>query len=161
MAGEVELMIDVGAAAPDFTLKDQRGSELRLRALRGKRVVLGFHPLAWTKVCAEQMLDLERHKAEFDRLGAVALGISVDSVPSKRAWAEALGIEETPLLADFWPHGEVARKFGVFREEDGFSERAVFILDEAGIVRFAKVYPIRELPPIEELLEALEGLSRR
>jgi peroxiredoxin len=151
-------MIKVGASAPDFSLKDQHDREVRLSELRGKKVVLGFHPLAWTKVCAEQMLDLERHKAEFDRLGAVALGISVDSVPSKRAWAEALGIEETPLLADFWPHGEVARRFKIFREKDGFSERAVFILDEQGIVRFAKVYPIRELPPIKEVLAALEEL---
>jgi peroxiredoxin len=151
-------MIKVGASAPDFSLKDQHDREVRLSELRGKKVVIGFHPLAWTKVCAEQMLDLERHKAEFDRLGAVALGISVDSVPSKRAWAEALGIEETPLLADFWPHGEVARRFKIFREKDGFSERAVFILDEQGIVRFAKVYPIRELPPIKEVLAALEEL---
>jgi peroxiredoxin len=151
-------MIKVGASAPDFSLKDQHDREVRLSELRGKKVVIGFHPLAWTKVCAEQMLDLERHKAEFDRLGAVALGISVDSVPSKRAWAEALGIEETPLLADFWPHGEVARQFKIFREKDGFSERAVFILDEQGIVRFAKVYPIRELPPIKEVLAALEEL---
>jgi peroxiredoxin len=151
-------MIKVGASAPDFSLKDQHDREVRLSELRGKKVVIGFHPLAWTKVCAEQMLDLERHKAEFDRLGAVAFGISVDSVPSKRAWAEALGIEETPLLADFWPHGEVARQFKIFREKDGFSERAVFILDEQGIVRFAKVYPIRELPPIKEVLAALEEL---
>jgi peroxiredoxin len=151
-------MIKVGASAPDFSLKDQHDREVRLSELRGKKVVIGFHPLAWTKVCAEQMLDLERHKAEFDRLGAVALGISVDSVPSKRAWAEALGIEETSLLADFWPHGEVARQFKIFREKDGFSERAVFILDEQGIVRFAKVYPIRELPPIKEVLAALEEL---
>ncbi|MGQ9734609.1 MAG: redoxin domain-containing protein, partial [Candidatus Bipolaricaulia bacterium] len=81
-----------------------------------------------------------------------------DSVLSKRAWAESLGIKDTPLLADFWPHGEVARQFGVFRERNGFSERAVFILDEEGIVRFAKVYPIRELPSIKEILAALEGL---
>lgn len=153
-------MIRLGTSAPEFTLKDQHGQEVKLGELRGKKVVLGFHPLAWTKVCAEQMLDLERHKAEFERLGAVALGISVDSVPSKRAWAESLGIEKTRLLADFWPHGEVAREFGIFREEDGFSERAVFILDEYGIVRFAKVYPIRELPPIKEILAALEGLRR-
>jgi peroxiredoxin len=151
-------MIKVGAAAPDFTLKDQNETDVKLSALRGKRVVFAFHPLAWTSVCAEQMLDLERHKPDFDRLGAVALGISVDSVPSKRAWAESLGIKETALLADFWPHGAVAQLFGIFREQNGFSERAVFIVDEWGIVRFAKVYPIRELPPIKEILDALEKL---
>ncbi|MGQ9478031.1 MAG: peroxiredoxin [Candidatus Bipolaricaulia bacterium] len=151
-------MIGIGARAPEFALKDQHDRELKLAGLQGKKVLLAFHPLAWTAICAEQMLDLERNKAEFDRLGAVALGISVDSVPSKRAWAESLGIKDTPLLADFWPHGEVARQFGVFRERNGFSERAVFILDEEGIVRFAKVYPIRELPSIKEILAALEGL---
>jgi len=134
-------MIEIGREAPDLTLRDQNERQINLGDLRGKRVLLAFHPLAWTPVCAEQMLDLERHRAELDRLGAVALGIA-----------------ETPLLADFWPHGEVARKFGIFREGEGFSERAVFILDEEGIVRFAKVYPLCEVPPFKEVLPALERL---
>ncbi len=148
-----------GDKAPDFTLKDQNDQEVSLSALRGKRVVLSFHPLAWTGVCKTQMQDLEKHRGDFERLGAVALGLSVDSVPSKKAWAEAIGVQETPLLADFWPHGGVAQAYGIFREKNGFSERAVFIVDQEGIIRFRKVYPIREVPDIGEILTVLEGMQ--
>ncbi|MDW8069261.1 MAG: peroxiredoxin [Anaerolineae bacterium] len=151
-------IVNVGDKAPDFTLKDQNEQEVTLSALRGKKVVLSFHPLAWTKVCAIQMQDLEKHRAEMERLGATALGLSVDSVPSKKAWAESLGIQETPLLADFWPHGAVAQAYGIFREKNGFSERAVFIVDAEGVVRFKKIYPIREVPDIGEILRALEEM---
>ena len=150
-----EVTLGVGDPAPDFTLKDQNDQEVTLSALRGKKVVLSFHPLAWTRVCAIQMQDLEKHRAEMERLGAVALGLSVDSVPCKKAWAESLGIQETRLLADFWPHGGVARAYGIFREKNGFSERAVFIVDAEGVIRFKKIYPMREVPDIGEILAAL------
>lgn len=149
--------IEVGDVAPDFTLKDQNEREVTLSSFRGKKVVLSFHPLAWTGVCTTQMQDLEKHKADFDRLGAVALGLSVDSVPCKKAWAENIGVKETPLLADFWPHGGVAQAYGVFREEHGSSKRAVLIVDGEGIVRFKKIYPIKEVPDMEEILKALES----
>jgi peroxiredoxin len=119
----------VGEIAPDFTLKDQNENEITLSDLKGKNVALSFHPLAWTSVCAMQMQDLEKHKADFDRLGTVALGLSVDSAPCKKAWAENIGVAETQLLADFWPHGGVADTYGIFRKMLGFSERAVFIVD--------------------------------
>jgi len=143
-------------AAPDFTLKDQNEKALSLSDFRGKkRVVLSFHPLAWTSVCKTQMQDLEKRKEDFDRLDAVALGLSVDSVPCKQAWAEAIGVKDTPLLADFWPHGGVAQAYGIFREKNGFSERAVFIVDREGVIRFKKIYPIKEVPDIEAILKAL------
>jgi len=148
--------LNVGDVAPDFTLKDQNGEEVTLRGLRGKKVVLSFHPLAWTRVCTIQMQDLEQHKADFDRLDAVALGLSVDSSPSKKAWADDIGVAQTRLLADFWPHGEVARLYGIFREKHGSSERAVWIVDEGGVIRFKKVYPTSQVPDIQEILEALE-----
>ena len=151
--------IEVGNVAPDFTLKDQNEKEIALGDLRGKKVVLSFHPLAWTGLCRDQMQDLEKHEEDFDRLGAVALGLSVDSVPCKKAWAQAIGIEETSLLADFWPHGGAAQAYGIFRKKNGFSERAVFIVDRVGVIRFKKVYPIREVPDIEEILKALEELQ--
>lgn len=153
-----KVIVDVGDPAPDFTLKDQNEQEVTLSALRGKKVVLSFHPLAWTRVCALQMQDLEKHREEMERLGAVALGLSVDAVPTKKAWAESLGIQETRLLADFWPHGGVAQAYGIFREKNGFSERAVFIVDAEGIVRFKKIYPMREVPDIGEILRALEEM---
>jgi peroxiredoxin len=147
--------IEVGDVAPDFTLKDQTEKEISLSSLRGKKVVLSFHPLAWTSVCKLQMQDLEKHKADFDRLGAVALGLSVDSVPCKRAWAEAIGVQQTSLLADFWPHGGVAQAYGIFREKPGSSERAVLVLDREGVVRFKKIYPIKEVPDIGEIIKAV------
>lgn len=155
MAGKT---LNVGDVAPDFTLKDQNGKEVTLSDLRGKKVVLSFHPMAWTSVCKVQMQDLEKQKGDFDRLGVVALGLSVHSVSTKQAWAEAIGVQETSLLADFRPQGDVAQAYGVFREKDDFSERAVFIVDEEGVVRFKKVYPMKEVPDIEEILAALEKL---
>lgn len=153
-----KMTVEIGDIAPDFTLKDQNEQEVTLSALRGRKVVLSFHPLAWTGICAIQMQDLEKHRAEMERLGAVALGLSVDAVPTKKAWAESLDIQETRLLADFWPHGGVAQAYGIFREKNGFSERAVFIVDAEGVVRFKKIYPMREVPDIGEILKALEEM---
>jgi len=147
-----------GEMAPDFTLKDQHGQDFKLSGLKGKRVLLSFHPLAWTRICAQQMQSLEANKETFASLNTVPVGISVDAVPTKNAWAKELGIKETPLLADFWPHGEVARLYGIFREKEGFSERANIILDERGRVVFVKIYEISQLPDINEIIGVLKGL---
>ena len=149
-------LVKTGDKAKDFTLSDHDGKEIQLSALEGKKVLLSFHPLAWTSVCAEQMKALEKNRSRFEKLNAVALGISIDTVPSKKAWATELGIKKTSLLSDFWPHGEVAGLYGIFREKDGFSERANIIVDESGQVKFVKVYPIAQLPDIEEIIRALE-----
>jgi len=149
-------VIKVGEKAPDFTLKDQHNKELRLSELKGKKVLLSFHPLAWTKVCARQMQSLEKNREIFDRLNTVALGLSVDTVPSKHAWAKELGIKETRLLSDFWPHGEVAKLYGIFRAENGISERANIIVDEEQKVIFVKVYDIPQLPDIDEIINFLK-----
>jgi len=149
--------VEVGTKAPDFVLKDQDGNEVRLSDFLGKKVLLSFHPLAWTSICADQMKALEKNFEEFKKLDVVPLGLSVDTVPSKKAWAKYLAIEKLRLLADFWPHGEVAKLYGIFREKDGFSERANIIVDENGVIVFFKVYPIRELPNLEEIFQVLEG----
>jgi peroxiredoxin len=147
-----------GEAGPDFTLKDNRGKDFKLSALKGKRVLLSFHPLAWTKVCAQQMQSLEANREAFGSMNTVSVGISVDAVPTKNAWAKELGIKETPLLADFWPHGQVARLYGIFRDKEGFSERANIILDERGKVVFIKIYEVSQLPDINEIIGALKKL---
>ncbi len=152
-------IIEVGKEAPAFVLKDQHGEKVNLSEYRSRRVILSFHPLAWTGVCARQMQALEENRAAFSEWNAEAFGLSVDSVPCKEAWAKNLRIKQTKLLSDFWPHGAVAKSYGIFREEDGFSERAVIILDEQGVVRFAKVYPMREVPNMEEILSALKGIG--
>ena len=148
--------IKIGDTVPDFALKDHHNKELRTADLRGKKVLLSFHPLAWTKICTQQMKALEENKKRFDELDLTALGISVDTVPSKHAWAKDMGVRETRLLSDFWPHGAVARKLGLFREKDGFSERANVIIDEKRKVTFVKVYDISQLPDIEELINFLK-----
>lgn len=147
-----------GETAPDFILKDQDGKEFRLSNLRGKRVLLSFHPLAWTGVCAKQMQSLEDKISIFESLNTVPVGISVDSVPTKKAWASQLGIKQVRLLSDFWPHGGVARLYGLFREKDGFSERANVMVDENGQVIFSRVYELGELPDIQEIIELLKAL---
>ena len=148
----------IGEAAPDFTLKDHNGQEVKLSQLRGKRVLLSFHPLAWTEVCAKQMQSLEANKGVFASLNTSPLGLSIDSVPCKKAWADSLGIKTVPLVSDFWPHGEVASAYGIFREKNGFSERANVIVNEKGKVVFFKVYEIRQLPDINEIIGFIKVL---
>jgi peroxiredoxin len=152
-------MIAVGSKAPDFILKDHNGKQVQLSALKGKKVLLSFHPLAWTKVCAEQMKSLEANYERFEKLNTIALGLSVDAVPSKKAWAKELAVEKARLLSDFWPHGEVAKLYDIFREKDGFSERTNIIVNEDQKVIFAKTYPISQVPDIEEVIKFLAGKS--
>jgi peroxiredoxin len=146
--------VQQGKKVNDFSLKDQNGQDFHLSEYRGEKVLLSFHPLAWTSVCAKQMQSLEKNKRSLDKLNTVAVGLSVDSVPSKAAWAKSLKIKNTRLLADFWPHGGVAKSMGLLRAE-GFSERANVIVNETGKIIFVKVYPIRELPDIGEMLRVL------
>ncbi len=148
----------VGEKALNFTLFDQNKKEFKLSDFKGKKVLLSFHPLAWTGVCAKQMQSLEKNIDEFKKLNTIAVGINIDSIPSKSAWAKALKIKKTRLLSDFWPHGKVAQMYGVFREKDGFSERANIIINENQEIDFIKVYEIPELPEIKEILTYLEEI---
>lgn len=148
--------IKIGDKIQDFRLRDHKDKEVNLYDFSGKKVLLSFHPLAWTRVCAEQMNSLEENQESFTKLNTVVFGISVDSIPSKRAWARELGITHIKLLSDFWPHGEVARAYGIFREKEGVSERANIIIDEEQKVIFFKVYPGHQLPDIAEIIQFLE-----
>ena len=148
--------VQQGKKVKDFSLKDQNGQDFHLSEYREGKVLLSFHPLAWTSICAKQMQSLEKNKKSFDKLNTMAVGLSVDSVPSKAAWTKSLRINNTRLLADFWPHGGVAKSMGLLRAE-GFSERANVIVNETGKIIFAKVYPIKELPDIGEILRVLKA----
>lgn len=155
---EKQTPLKTGEIAPDFVLKDHNGKDFRLSELRGKRVLLSFHPLAWTEVCAKQMQSLEANRDMLVSLNTAPVGLSVDTVPSKKAWADSLGIKAVPLLSDFWPHGQVASAYGIFRTKNGFSERANIIVDEKGKIVFVKVYEIGQLPDIKEVIEFARGL---
>jgi peroxiredoxin len=151
--------IAVGETAPDFTLKDQHGENFKLSAHKGKKVLLSFHPLAWTGVCTDQMKSLEANYKTMAALNTVAVGLSVDAVPTKKAWSDNMGLKQLKILADFWPHGGVAKQYGLFREHGGTSERANVIVDEKGKVAWVKVYEIGQLPPIGEVIEALKKMA--
>lgn len=114
-------MVTVGDKAMDFALKDHKGKKVTLSDFSGRNVLLSFHPLAWTNVCAQQMKALEDNYTRFEELNTVPFGISVDSSPCKRAWRKELGIEKLVFLSDFWSHGELAVSYGVFIEKEGVS----------------------------------------
>lgn len=149
--------IEVGKKALDFTLEDQHGEMFTLSDYEDRtRVLLSFHPLAGTEICAKQMQALENSNRKFQEYNAVPVGISVDPVPSKKLWAEKLGLEKLRILSDFWPHGKVAKKYGLFVEEEGFSKRANVLIDEEQNIVFSKVYPIGDVPDVREIISELK-----
>ena len=153
------MALNPGDEAPDFELRSHRGGTVRLSDYRGtKNVVLAFHPLAFTPVCATQMSGYEASSARLDETDTIVLGLSIDPQPSKTAWAQTLGSISFDLLSDSYPHGEVARKYGVFRQKEGFSERAVFVIGKDGLVKWSKTYAIPEQPDNADVLTALSNL---
>lgn len=148
-------IVQVGQKAPDFTLVNQREEEVKLSNLRGKQVVLSWHPLAFTSVCTDQMRDLERNFEKFSEKNAVAIGLSIDHVPVKKAWATILSINETSIVSDFHPFAAVTKAYGLYNEQLGASGRAVVIVDEEGNIKWIKEYPLLELPDIQEILAQL------
>ena len=147
--------IEVGMKAPDFSLEDVLEQSVKLSDYRGKKVLLSWHPIAWTGVCTDQMRSLEVNYDKFEALNTVPFGLSVDSSACKKAWSAVLAIKNLTLLCDFWPHGQVAKDYGILIEEFGMSQRANIIIDENGIVKWVKVYPIAQLPDIDEVFKVL------
>ena len=150
--------LTVGDQAPDFELASHRGGTVSLSSFRGTHnVIVAFHPLAWTPVCANQMTNYQQDRKWFETHDARILGISVDAGPTKAEWAKSLGGISFDLLSDFHPHGAVATAFGVARD-DGISERAVFVVDKQGAIAFARIYDIPTLPDNAEVRQAIEHL---
>jgi peroxiredoxin (alkyl hydroperoxide reductase subunit C) len=147
-----------GTPAPDFKLKNFDGSEVSLSQFRGKKnVLLAFFPLAFTPVCSCQIPSYRDDLAQFERLDCQPIAVGISSVPAQKAWVESLGGVNIPVLSDFYPHGEVARKYGVLREE-GFPERSLFIIDRQGVIRFSLVHELRKQPDNRAILEEIQKL---
>jgi peroxiredoxin len=152
--------LPAGSLAPDFTLHCTPDQEVALHEFRGKPVVLAFYPADWSPVCGDQMALYNELRQEFARFNAWLLGISVDGVWCHAAFAMDRKLH-FPLLADFEPKGEVSRRYGVYRAEDGFSERALFVIDADGVVRWSYVSPVGVNPGADGILDALEKLAMR
>ena len=148
-----------GDRAPDFTLPSLSGEPVTLSAFAGKKnIVLSFVPAAWTPVCSDQWPGYNALRAMFEARNAVMLGITVDNIPTLFAWTTEMGGVWFPVLSDFWPHGEVARKYGVLRST-GVAERALFVIDRKGIIRYIDVHDINERPKMETLMAELDKLN--
>jgi peroxiredoxin (alkyl hydroperoxide reductase subunit C) len=151
--------IQVGQPAPEFTLPSVHGEQVALADFRGdKNVVISFVPAAWTPVCSQQWPGYNIAEQVFEKHNAVLLGISVDNIPTLYAWTQQMGDLWFPVLSDFWPHGAVAKKFGVLRS-DGVAERSTFVIDTKGIVRYGEVHDINEMPRLDALAEVLQSLD--
>lgn len=160
MSGAAESTgLPVGTTAPEFTLPDANGQPVSLSDFRGRPVVLVFYPLDWSPGCSRQLELYQQELAEFEARGAAVIGVSVDSIYSHGAWAAVRGIT-FPLLSDFHPKGDVARRYGVWRDSDGFSDRALYVIDADGVIRYADVSPrVEHLPDIYELFAALDQVT--
>lgn len=153
------LKVKVGAPAPDFTLPSVSGEPVTLSQFRGrKNVVLSFVPAAWTPVCSDQWPGYNIVQNLFQGKDAILLGITVDNIPTLHAWTRQMGDLWFPVLSDFWPHGEVADRYGVLRS-DGMSERALFVIDKDGVVRAIQVSDINVRPDLEWCVRELEKLN--
>jgi len=150
--------LPAGTPAPDFSLASGPDTELRLSDLRGHPVILVFYPADWSPVCGDQMTLYNQILPEFHRRGAELLGISVDGVWCHRAFAKQRRIT-FPLLADFEPKGAVARAYGVYLPEEGTSARALFVVDESGVIRWSYVSPLGLNPGADGILRALDAME--
>jgi peroxiredoxin len=152
--------ISPGTEAPDFSLRSTPDEWLRLSEFRGQPVVLAFYPADWSPVCGDQLAIYNEILEEFHNLGAQLIGISVDGVWSHAAFARDRKLH-FPLLADFEPKGDVASRYGVYRDKDGTSERALFVIDAEGKVYWSYLSPIGVNPGADGILSALEELQSK
>jgi peroxiredoxin (alkyl hydroperoxide reductase subunit C) len=150
--------LEPGSLAPDFELQSTPSQVVRLSELRGRPVVLVFYPEDWSPVCSDQLALYQELLPEFRKYDAELIGVSVDSVWSHLAFAKDRNLR-FPLLADFEPKGEVARVYGVYRAADGTSERALYVIDADGVVRWSYVSPVGINPGADGILRALEALD--
>jgi len=155
-----KLKVKVGQKAPDFTLPAVAGGKVALSQYLGKKnIVLSFVPAAWTPVCSDQWPGYNIVRDMFEANDAVLLGITVDNIPTLFSWTNQMGKLWFPVLSDFYLHGKVAQQYGILRT-DGVTERAIFVIDKKGIIRYIDVHDINERPSLEGIITALENLKQ-
>jgi peroxiredoxin len=152
--------LKAGVAAPEFELNSTPDQRVKRSDFRGQRVILAFYPADWSPVCGDQLALYNELHDEFANRKAMCIGISVDGAWCHAAFREQRGYK-LPLLADFEPKGEVARAYGVYRPNEGVSERALFVIDEEGVIRWSYVSPIGINPGADGILKALEQMDGR
>jgi len=151
MAPDFDVPVLIGGVKKQFRLSERRGIQ---------NLALAFYPMNWEPVSARQMVGYQVEREKILERQAEVVAISVDHIMNATAWEREIGPFDFLLASDFWPHGDVSRRYGVLREHEpwaGASERAVFVIDKAGQVAFSKVYPMNQLPDLDETLEALRG----
>lgn len=155
----MDLVSETNTPAIDFSLPDGNARQVKLSDYRGKNVVLAFYPADWSPVCTSELALIQETLGDIRGYNAEVLGVSVDGVYSHRAWAEKQHLE-FPLLSDFWPHGAVARQYGVFRENDGIANRALFFIDAEGVLRGTWVAEDPAIAPgLNIVFDALERIQ--
>jgi peroxiredoxin len=155
---EAAALLKPGTKAPDFELNVTPDQKLALSDLAGKPVIIAFYPADWSPVCGDQMALYNEVLPEFEKYGAEMLGISVDGVWCHEAFAASRNIH-FPLLADFEPKGEVAKRYGAYRARDGYCQRALFVIDRSGIISWSYLSPVAINPGADGILQALDKLS--
>ena len=153
------LKVQVGDMAPDFELPAVSGKSITLKSFRGKKnVLISFIPAAWTPVCSDQWPGYNITREIFEEANTIVLGISVDNIPTLFAWTGEMGTLWFDVLSDFWPHGDVSRRYGVLRS-DGMADRALFLIDKTGILRFVHVGDINVRPDLKMIVDELEKIN--
>jgi peroxiredoxin len=150
--------LPAGTRAPDFELKATPDQSVTRGSFRGRSLIMAFYPADWSPVCTDQMALYNEILPEFKRLGGELVGISIDHAWCHVAFAQSRNLH-FPLLADFHPKGEVARSYGVYDDTIGMSERALFVLDGEGVIRWSYVSPIGVNPGADGILSALESMA--
>lgn len=154
-----QLKVKVGDTAPDFTLKAISGQTVTLSQFREKKnVMLTFIPAAWTPVCSDQWPGYNIAKNLFEQNDTIILGISTDNLPTLFAWTQQMGALWFEVLSDFWPHGNVADSYGILRT-DGVAERAIFLIDKKGILRFIHVSDINIRPDLGQIVKSMQEIK--
>ena len=154
-----QLKVQVGDMAPDFELPAVSGKSVALTSFRGKKnVMISFIPAAWTPVCSDQWPGYNITREIFEGADTVVLGISVDNIPTLFAWTGEMGTLWFDVLSDFWPHGDVSRRYGVLRS-DGMADRALFLIDKTGRLRFVHVGDINVRPDLKMIVDELEKIN--